>query len=170
MLKSSFVNIEPKQLNYRDFKNCLFESFKKDLSEVLTAWTNLYETFEDAFKTSLDKYAPKKKKWLRGNNKPHVNKMLREAIMKRSKLKNKANKTKLPVDINNYKKQRSYVVNLNKSAKFEYFKGLVTHSDILKYTKLLRLKNIFRIFWNYFWNVLEISVFQSKNVKGAVIF
>ena len=37
MLKSSFVNIEPKQLNYRDFKNCLFESFKKDLSEVLTA-------------------------------------------------------------------------------------------------------------------------------------
>ena len=61
MLKSSFVNIEPKQLNYRDFKNCLFESFKKDLSEVLTAWTNLYETFEDAFKTSLDKYAPKKK-------------------------------------------------------------------------------------------------------------
>ena len=37
MFKSSFVNIEPKQLNYRDFKNCLFESFKKDLSEVLTA-------------------------------------------------------------------------------------------------------------------------------------
>ena len=37
MLKSSFVNIEPKQLNYRDFKNFFFESFKKDLSEVLTA-------------------------------------------------------------------------------------------------------------------------------------
>ena len=94
----------------------------------------------------LGKYAPKKKKQFRGNNKPHVNKMLRKAIMKRSKLKNKANKTKLPVDVNDYKKQRSYVVNLNKSAKFEYFKGLVTHSDILKYTKLLRLKNIFRIF------------------------
>ena len=43
--------------------------------------------------------------------------MLREAIMKRSKLKNKANKTKLPVDINNYKKQRNYVANLNKRAK-----------------------------------------------------
>ena len=47
--------------------------------------------------------------------------MLRKAIMKRSKLKNKTSKTKLPVDINNYKKQRNYVVNLNKSAKFEYF-------------------------------------------------
>ena len=47
--------------------------------------------------------------------------MLRKTIMKRSKLKNKVNKTKLPVDINNHKKQRNYVVNLNGSAKFEYF-------------------------------------------------
>ena len=44
-------------------------------------------------------------------------KELRKTIMKRSKLKNKANKTKLPVDINNYKKQRNYVANLNKRAK-----------------------------------------------------
>ena len=117
MLKSSVVNIEPKQLNYRDFKNFSFEIFKEDLSEALAECTNSYETFEDAFKTSLGKYAPKKKKWLRRNSKPHVNKMLRKAIMKRSKLKNKANKTKLPVDINNYKKQRNYVANLNKRAK-----------------------------------------------------
>ena len=41
--------------------------------------------------------------------------------MKKSKLKNKVNKTKLPVDIINYKNQRNYVVNLNKSAKFGYF-------------------------------------------------
>ena len=47
--------------------------------------------------------------------------MLGKAIMKRSKLKNKANKTKLPVGINNYKKKQNYVVNLNKSVKFEYF-------------------------------------------------
>ena len=47
--------------------------------------------------------------------------MLGKAIMKGSKLKNKANKTKLPVGVNNYKKKRNYVVNLNKSVKFEYF-------------------------------------------------
>ena len=62
-----------------------------------------------------------KKKWLRGNNKPHITKPLRQAIMKRSKLKNKVNKTKLLTDIRNYKKQQNYVVNLNKNAKFEYF-------------------------------------------------
>ena len=61
------------------------------------------------------------KKWLMGNNKPHITKPLSQAIMKRSKLKNKANKTKLLTDIRNCKKQRNYVVNLNKNAKFEYF-------------------------------------------------
>ena len=34
--------------------------------------------------------------------------------MKRSKLKNNANETKHPVDIKMYKKQRNYVVGLNK--------------------------------------------------------
>ena len=39
--------------------------------------------------------------------------------MKRSKLQNKANKTKNPSNIKNYKKQRNYVVQLNKKAKLK---------------------------------------------------
>ena len=42
----------------------------------------------------LNSHAPKKVKVLRGNRKPHLNKKLRKAIMERSKLKNKANKSK----------------------------------------------------------------------------
>ena len=82
---------------------------------------NSYDEFESAFITALDKHAPKKKKRLRGINKLHITKSLGQALMKRSKLKNKTNKTKLLIDIRNYKKQRNYVVNLNKNAKFEYF-------------------------------------------------
>ena len=63
----------------------------------------------------MNKHAPKKRKWVRGNHKPHINKELRKAIMKRSRLKNKANKTKKLIDISNF------VVNLNKQAKFTYF-------------------------------------------------
>ena len=59
---------------------------------------------------------------VRGNHKPHINKELRKAITKRSRLKNKANKTKKPIGISNL--QRNYVVNLNKQAKFEYFSPL----------------------------------------------
>ena len=54
-------------------------------------------------------------------NEPHANKALRQAIMKKSRLKTKANKTKDPTDIRNYKKQENYIVNLNKEAKLEYF-------------------------------------------------
>ena len=106
MSKSSFINIEPKLLNYRDYKNFNFRNFKEDLSEALLICRNSYDEFESASIKALDKHAPKKKKWVTGNNKP-----LRQAIMKRSKLKKKTNKTKLLTDIRNYKKQLNYVVN-----------------------------------------------------------
>ena len=51
------------------------------------------------------------------------------AFTKRSKLKNKANKTKNPLDIMNYEKQRNYVAKLNKTAKVEYFNNLKLGKD-----------------------------------------
>ena len=60
---------------------------------------------ESGFITALEKHAPKKKKWLRGNSEPHITKPVRQAIMKRSKFKNKANKIRLLIDIRNYEKQ-----------------------------------------------------------------
>ena len=70
---------------------------------------------------TLNKHAPKKTKVFRGNHKPYINKTLRKAIMKRSQLKNKANKTKYPKDISKYKKQRNYMVKLNNQSKQEHF-------------------------------------------------
>ena len=58
-----------------------------------------------------------------------MHKFLRRAIMKRSKLKNKANKTRFPVDIKMYKKPRNYIVGLNKEAKFKYFNNLDCKKD-----------------------------------------
>ena len=65
---------------------------------------------------TINKHAPKKIKIVQGNHKPQINKTLRRAIMKRFKLKNKANKMKDPKDILKYKthkKQRNYVIKLN---------------------------------------------------------
>ena len=69
----------------------------------------------------LNTHAPKKVKIIRGNHKPHYNKNLRKAFIKRSRLKNKTNRSKDPVDIANYKKQRNLVVSLNRQAKSKYF-------------------------------------------------
>ena len=50
--------------------------------------------------------------------------MLRSAIVKKSQLKNKPNKTRKAVDILNYKKQRTLVVKINNECKREYFDKL----------------------------------------------
>ena len=97
------------------WKQCLASYIFQGWSgKALKSCPNSYNSFEECFPSEVNEYAPKKAKWVRGNNKSHINKFLWRAIMKRSKLKNKANKTKHPVDIKIYKKQRNYVVGLNK--------------------------------------------------------
>ena len=76
----------------------------------------------------MNNQPPKKSKIFRGNQKPHINKPLGNAIMKRFKLKNKANKTnkanKLVDDLAKYKNQFNLVVKLNKNCKKEFFHNL----------------------------------------------
>ena len=79
----------------------------------------------------------------RGNQKPHLNKSLRVAIMKRSRLKNKATKFQLLADLSKYKKQRSLVVKLNKKHK----------KNILKTSMLLLTQNLFGISVNHIFQI-----------------
>ena len=72
-----------------------------------------YSKFEKEFIDTLNKHAPKKTKLFRGNQKPHVNKVLQSSIMKRSPRKNKANKTRKAVDSFNNKKQCNLLVKIN---------------------------------------------------------
>ena len=88
-----------------------------------------YSYFEKTFIATLNKHAPKKIKTFRGNQNTHINKTLRKAIMKRSQLKNKANKTRNATDILNYKKQRNYVVKLNNQCKKDHFDRLNPEKD-----------------------------------------
>ena len=64
-----------------------------------------------------------KKIVLRGNDKPHMTSQLRNAIMKRSQLKNKANKRGKPADKTAYKTQRNLVIKLNKQARKSFLKN-----------------------------------------------
>ena len=75
------------------------------------------QDFHTKIIATLNKHAPQKFKTFQGNQKPHINKPLNKAIMKRSQLKNKENKTQKATNILNYKKQRKYVVKLNNRCK-----------------------------------------------------
>ena len=68
--------------------------------------------------------------------------------MKRSELKSKANRTKRPKDISDYKKQQNLVVRLNKERRIEYFGNLETSKN----TKAL-------------WDKLKLC-FSNKHVHG----
>ena len=66
---------------------------------------------------------------MRGNQKPHIDENLRKAIMKRSQLKNKANKTKQLEDITKYKEQRNLADKLNRESKTQYFDNIQTSKN-----------------------------------------
>ena len=87
ILKTTFQQKEPRCLIYTNYKKIIFENFKNDFQEALQSFKGSYDTFDNNFNSCLNKHAPKKKKVLRGNEKPHMNNNLRWAIMKSSRIK-----------------------------------------------------------------------------------
>ena len=82
MMKTTFEEEEYKVLVYRDYKNFNFSQKSKFHHNNVT-----FISFENNFVNVLNEQAPKKSKVFRGNQKPHLNKSLRAAIIKRSRLK-----------------------------------------------------------------------------------
>ena len=123
-METAFEKEESKVLVYQDYKHFNFNSFKSKLLSKFHRNIVTFTSFENNFVNVLNQQAPKKSKVFHRNQKPHLNKSLRSAIMKHSRLKNKANKSQLPADLSKYKKQRNLVVKLTKKHKKEYFENL----------------------------------------------
>ena len=66
---------------------------------------------------------------VRGNEKPHMNKALRKAIMERSRLRNSYLKSRSISDLHAYRKHRNYVTNLNKKTRLTYFESASNHNS-----------------------------------------
>ena len=86
-MKTAFASEEPKKFVYRNYKTYSHESFKNDLMSKPVDENVDYLKFKKEFVDTVNKHTPKKVKLFRGNQKPHVNKVRRSAIMKRSRLK-----------------------------------------------------------------------------------
>ena len=123
-------------------------NFRTDLENKLEEFPKHYENFKKTFVNVLDAHTPRKTKVLRGNHKTHVDKNLRKAIMKCSKPKNKANRTKLQEDIVKYKKQQNLVFKLNRDSKLRYFDNIKTSKNS-----------------KHFWNECK-PYFSNKHAHG----
>ena len=122
----SFQKCKPHIITYRNYKNYDNDVFR---SEIQT-FCSLNETDLGLFKESIfcifNKHAPIRKKYLRANEAPFMTKELHNAIMKRSRYRNKFLKDKSQTSRENYKIQRNLCKKLLRKTKKSYFESLNT--------------------------------------------
>ena len=111
-MKATYRKLEPVIGYYRDFKyfsNISFkESLQKAISENLGAGCGeIYESFASSCNKVLDNHAPLKRKYVRGDHSPFMNKPLSKAIMVTTRLRNIFLKNRSEENKMNYNKQRN---------------------------------------------------------------
>ena len=129
VMKTSYRKIEPRVINYQDYKSFSNEGFRESLLENLKGKLSgnsdqSFSNFINTCNTVLDKQLPKKKKYVRGNQSPFMNKTLSKAIMLRTNLRNKFLKNRSNENKTNYVKQRNHCVSLLRKTKREYYSNL----------------------------------------------
>ena len=97
-----FCKLPPKVINYRDFKkfdNDRFMGFLNyTLGEEQIDYSKNPDKFFEISHNVLNKHAPRKKKYMRGNNKPFMTKAYSKTFMQRTRFRNKFLKN--PTDLN----------------------------------------------------------------------
>ena len=81
----------PNIIRYRNYKKFNNKVFINDLEEQFSENNEFlnFESFKRIVDRTLDKYAPIKKRYVRANQAPFMNKRINKEIMKRSRLRNK---------------------------------------------------------------------------------
>ena len=114
-LKTTFEKLKPNIIHCRDYRKFSNDKFRENFisclsTENITVDCNGMETFLQICIKTLDELAQQKKKYSRGNNMPFINKTIKKAFMKRSRLRNIYLKNLLDNNKREYNKQRNYCV------------------------------------------------------------
>ena len=88
-MKASFQRLQPRIINYRDYRRFQNDVFREELlSELLDVSIGENEedfsNFLDICKKNVNHHAPCKQKFARGNHLPFMNKTVSKEIMKRT--------------------------------------------------------------------------------------
>ena len=96
-MKTHFPRLKQNILNYRDYKSFVNDYFRYELlQEINSSYSDLtiFKDLQYTLQRVLDKHAPLKKRYVRANQQNFMDKELNQAIMVRSKLRNKYLKSK----------------------------------------------------------------------------
>ena len=102
-----------------------------------------FEIFKSTTYQIFDNHVPLKKRYVRANQAPFINKNISKEIMKRTRLRNKFFKTKNELDRENYNRHHNFCVTLMRKEKKKYFSNFKS-SDIIDNKKIWKtVKPIF---------------------------
>ena len=96
-----FPRLKPNIVNYRDYKGFVNDYFRSELLQEINSSDSDLINFKDlqyTLQRVLDKHTPLKKRYVRANQQNFMDKELNQAIMVRSKLRNKYLKSKSEID------------------------------------------------------------------------
>ena len=147
VMKTTFPKAKPKVIHYRTYKHFILKNFRMELKiRLQNENAENYTKFEEIFLEILEKHAPLKRKFIRANDKPYMSKLLRKAIMRRSELKNRYYRDRLPESERAFKKQRNYTTKLLKKEKKRYYSSI----NVNNYTDNKKFWNTIKpLFSNY---------------------
>ena len=125
VMKRYFKKKDPIVIEYRDMKDFDGMKFREDLRRELEKMEKVtIVDFHTIFLTIWNAHAPVKKKVVRGNNAPFMNKTLSKAFMHRAKLRNKSHKFPTPENIEAFKQYRNFCVSLLRKEKKKFYNNL----------------------------------------------
>ena len=123
-----------KIIHYRDYRRFNTQSFCQDVFANLheeNVNINQLRKFLNVFKKVFDIHAPIRKRYIRANQGPFMNKALQKAMMTRSRLRNKFFKNKTQSNESVYKKQRNYCVSRFRKEKKVSLKILTLKTSLI---------------------------------------
>ena len=127
VMKTSFQRLPPKIRHYRDYSNYDNNMFRVSLFNELSK-LNIEAIDLNKFITvcidTLNNHAPSKKKYIRSNDLPFMNKELSKEIMHRTRLWNNFLRNRSDENKRKYSKQRNYCVSLLRKTKKTYGSNL----------------------------------------------
>ena len=144
VLKTVFKKKKAKSIIYRDYRSFSNETFSQEFFILIKDLRELnsltFSQINDICLFLLNKHAPVKQKFVRGNDGLFMTKKLRKAIMIRSRLKNNYHKYKTEISFQLYKKQRNICTSLLRKTKVDYFNSLKTSdlNDVRKFWKIIK--------------------------------
>ena len=126
VMKIFYKKQKPNIIRYRNYKNFNNELFINDVEELTSKYNEplKFESFKNIVDKILEKHAPMKKRFLRANQAPFVNKKISKEIMKRSRFRNKFLHSKSDIDRKAYNKQRNICVTLIRQEKKNFYSNL----------------------------------------------